>query len=78
MNKKERLTLEQAKRLQCGDILESKLFNNADGTPMRWKVNGKIKTWKRDSSRIKVPVKRGLYEYGYITEYELKDFKPQD
>ncbi len=29
-------------------------------------VNGMVKTWKRDTSRIKVPLKRGLYETGYL------------
>jgi hypothetical protein len=32
------------------------------------RVNGKAKTWKRDATRVQIPYKYGLYEYGYITE----------
>ena len=36
--------------------------------PIRWRVNGKCKTWKRNPERFKLPIKHGLYSYGYITE----------
>lgn len=39
---------------------------NADGTPQRWRLNGAIKTFKRDSYRIYIPLKYGLYDYGKI------------
>jgi hypothetical protein len=31
------------------------------------KINGKIKTWKRQPGKFQLPVKYGLYEYSYIT-----------
>ena len=62
------MTVEQCKQLKHGDILHDTEFNNADGTPQRWRVNGAVKTWKLDPGRVKVPVKRGMYQYGYITE----------
>jgi hypothetical protein len=31
-----------------------------------YRQNGKVKTWKRDTSRFSIPVKYGLYEYGYV------------
>lgn len=31
------------------------------------KVNGKVRTWKRDPNRVEVPYKYGLYEYGTWT-----------
>lgn len=31
-----------------------------------WRRNGKTKTWKRSPDRFEVPVKHGLYAYGYI------------
>lgn len=34
--------------------------------PYRWKVNGKIKLWKRNKEVFRLPLKRGLYEFGYI------------
>lgn len=65
------ITLEQAKNLQIGDIIYHAKNKNADGTKQRWKVNGKVKTWKRDKSKVKVPLKHGLYNYDYLTEKEL-------
>jgi hypothetical protein len=65
------ITIEQAKNLSYGCILHHVSNKNADGTPQRWKVNGEVKTWKRDPNRVKIPVKHGLYSFGYVTENEL-------
>ena len=65
------ITLEQAKNLGYRDVLHHTINKNADGTPQRWRVNGKVKTWKRSPDRVKVPVKYGLYRYDYITENDL-------
>lgn len=58
------ITLEEAKALEYGDIL-------IDKTGHRWKVNGQVKTWKRDADRIRVPLKHGLYAYGALTEFDF-------
>lgn len=68
------LTLEEAKALRHGDILYDSCYANADGSPQRWKVNGKVKTWVRSPERVKVPIKRGLYEYSYLTQDYLWEF----
>lgn len=69
------LTLEQAKNLRYGQHLYHMTAKNADEkTPQCFKVNGKPKTWKRNPSAVQVPLKRGLYEYGYMTEDMLQDF----
>ena len=65
------ITLEQAKNLKYGQILHHAINENADGTPQRWRVNGKPKTWKTRPNEVKVPVKHGLYNYDYITENDL-------
>lgn len=65
------ITLEQAKALQRGDVLYHVTHRNADGTAQRWRVTGKVLTWKRDAERIVVPVKYGLYTYDSITKDEL-------
>jgi len=65
------LTLNQAKNLRYGQILHHVSNKNADGTPQRWRVSGKPKTWIRTLSKVKVPVKYGLYRSDYITENEL-------
>lgn len=39
----------------------------------RWKVNGKPVIRKR-ANTFKIPVKHGLYSYGYITESNCHEF----
>ena len=58
------MNLNQAKKLKYGDQLEHKIYKNADGTRMRFRVSGKVQTWKRDPNRIRVPLKHGLYDNG--------------
>lgn len=65
------ITLDQAKGLTTGTILHHVSEINADGTPQRWRVNGKVQRWKGDTDRIKIPMKRGLYEFGYLTNDNL-------
>lgn len=65
------LTLEQAKALKPECVLYHVLNRNADGSPERWRVTGKVKIWKRCPSRVYVPLKRGLYAYGRLTENNL-------
>ena len=69
------MTLGQAKALKRGDVLHHKYFKNVDGTPERWRVNGMVKTWKRNPHRIKVPLKYGLWCYAYLTQLNLDDFE---
>ena len=61
------MTLKQAKNLTPGTILYHVTTRNADGTAQRWKVNGKVQTWKRSPERVRIPVKHGLYSYDQIT-----------
>jgi len=68
------VTLKKAKNLKPGQIIYHKNFKNADGTAMRFKVNGKPKTWKRSPKKVKVPLKRGMYEFGYLDEYNKLQF----
>ena len=58
------ITLEQAKQLKYRDIL---VFTDNTGKKYNLYVTGQVKTWKKDQNRIKIPVKWGLYRYGYIT-----------
>ena len=68
------ITLEQAKALQGYETLYHIRYRNADGTPERWRVNGRVKTWKRSPNRVRVPLKRGLREFDYLDEYNLDQF----
>lgn len=65
------ISLKQAKELQHGTTLYHVTNRNADGTPQRWRVNGKVKTWKRTPERVQVPLKYGLKGYDYLTENDL-------
>ena len=68
------ITLEQAKRLTYHQTIYEVGAYNAGGTAKRWRVNGKVKTWKRSPDRVQVPLKHGLYSYGYLTEENLEWF----
>ncbi len=65
---------QQAKALGVGQTVYHRFDRNADGTPARWRVNGQPKTWKRDATRVSVPIKHGLWDYGYIEAYNSGDF----
>lgn len=48
-----------------GEIIH-RTENNADGTPVRARVNGAIKLWKTRPNDWRLPMKHGLYECFYI------------
>jgi hypothetical protein len=62
------LTFEKAMKLTRGNKLAMNNHKNADGTCVRWKVNGVVKTWKTQPERFEIPVKHGMSDYGYVTE----------
>ena len=56
------------------DNFESTVYTNADNTPSRWRRNGKTKTWKTRPNDFRIPVKHGLYAYGYIDQDNATEF----
>lgn len=68
------MTLSEAKSLTYHQEIYDRTYRNADGTPARWRVSGKIQTWKKDPKRIKIPIKHGMYDTSYITESNLSNF----
>lgn len=70
----ELLTLERIKALTRNDVLLHVELTNADGSPQRWRVNGKVQTWKTRPNDFKVPLKRGLWEYDYLTPDNAHQF----
>ncbi len=54
---------------------EHTVLKNADGTPLRARRNGKTKTWKTRPNEFNVPIKVGLYTYGYITDADSKSWR---
>jgi len=65
------ITLEQAKTLTYGQILYNENRRNADGTKQRWRLSGKVRTWKRDKGRVYIPLKHGLYSNDSLTETDF-------
>jgi len=57
------LTLDEIKALSGHALIVSN-----KGDIIRVKINGMVKTWKKDLNRFSVPVKYGLYECGRIEE----------
>jgi len=53
-------------------------MKNADGTPLRVRVTGKCKTWKTRPTHFRLPVKYGMYESGYITHENCKEWRVGD
>jgi len=68
------VSLRDAKRLRSGTTLYHKRYKNADGSAERWRVSGKPKTWKTRPKEVQVPIKHGLYDYSYLTHYNLNEF----
>ena len=50
-----------------GQIFHHESLTNADGTPLRCRVNGQCKVWKTRPDDFRLPVKHGLYQCFYIT-----------
>jgi hypothetical protein len=65
------ITLEQAKALPRGTHLWHNKNLDCRGKPQLWKTTGKPKVWKRTTNKVVIPVKHGLYTFGYVTEQDL-------
>jgi len=65
------MTFDQAVNLRPGQTIYHVDLRNADKTPLRARVNGKIKRWKRDPSRFEIPMKHGLRHCFYLRETDL-------
>ena len=66
------ITLDEAKALEIGDILYDNIHRNADGSAQKWRVNGKVKRWKKNKVPFLIGIKYGLYSYDYLTEDDLE------
>lgn len=56
------ITRVQALELKHGNII-------IDIYGKSWRVKGKIQTWKTRPEDFKIPIKHGLYTYGYLTKH---------
>ena len=72
------MKLSEAKKLQIGNVVYQVDAHNADGSARRWRVNGQVKTWKRNPERVKIPIKHGMFSHDYITENNLEAVELSD
>lgn len=69
------LTKDQATQLKHGTILHHLTATNADGTPLRARINGRCKTWKTRPDEFRLPMKYGLKQCFYITEDNANEWE---
>ena len=70
------ITLEIAQTLRHRQEVHHITAKNADDkTPLRAFVTGRCKTWKGRPGHFRVPIKRGLWEHGEITQTNCADWK---
>lgn len=60
------MTFKELTNLKVGDIIYHKSLRNADGSPARARVTGKVRRWKRNPGRVVVPCRHGLRNNFYI------------
>jgi len=63
------ISFEQAIQLKHGDVIHHNELKNSNGTCQKFKVNGKVKLWKTKPNAFQIPIKRGLKEYYYLTNF---------
>ncbi len=69
------MILEEAKNLNYHAVLHYQSSDSALGPKCeRWRVNGKVKTWKRNPSGIRIPIVHGLHQHGYLDEGNVDCF----
>lgn len=71
--KLEPLKLQRAKELKHGEVVYIRSF--FDERIQKWRVNGNVKRWKRQPDRIQIPIKFGIYNFGYITNHNINLFE---
>ena len=60
------IPFDKARELTHGTQLYHITQRNADGTPVRWRVNGAVKLWKTRPTEIEIPIKHGMKDYDYV------------
>ena len=68
------ITKQQATQLAYRTIFHHTTYKNADGTPVRCRVNGQCKVWKTRPTEFRLPVKYGLRDCFYITQDNAKEW----
>ena len=69
------MTREQLLVLPQGTTLHHKTAKNADGTPVRCRITGKPRLWKRRPNYFEVPVKHGLRNSFRLTPQNIGEWE---
>jgi len=69
------ITKQLAETLKHGQILHHITLKNADKSPLRARVNGKLKTWKTRPNEFSLPMKHGLKTCFYITQASANEWE---
>lgn len=75
------ITKEMAVSAKGGTIFYHETLKNADGSPLRGRVNGACKTWKTRPHDFRLPMKHGMYEcfyIGIVTNWQANVEDPKD
>jgi len=67
-----------AQSLHPGATLYHVRLRNRDGTPLRGRINGMLKTWKRDLLRFRLPMKHGMYDFFYIERHNANEWRTKE
>ena len=68
------ITKEIAMALRHGQTLLHVSAVDSKKNPVRCRVTGKCQVWKTRPNEFKVPVKYGLYQSFYITEFNAQEW----
>lgn len=65
-----RMTRDEVLALAAGSHA---ILHGFGGRACRVKINGQVKTWKREPDRVEVPIKYGMYEHARLDLYEAME-----
>ena len=68
------LTKQQAMLAQHATTLYHRTSRNSDGTALRARTNGRCKVWVTRPDEFKLPMKHGMYDVFYITEWNANQW----
>ena len=72
------ITRDIAVNATYGTIFYHKTLKNADGSPLRARVNGKCRRLKRDPHYFRLPMKYGLRDCFYIDNNNAHEFMTEE
>lgn len=70
LTKEQAMTEREFIQISSDDINFNKVWGKEAlmNKPIHWRANGKCKTWKTRPDEFRLPIKHGLWDYGYITQ----------